>query len=450
MLAPAEALAAAEQALAAARAAGADAADVVVIGEASQAVTMRMGVLEDATRSESADLGLRVFKGRGSAQVATSDLTRAALAEAAGRAVAMAREAPEDRFAGLAPVELLARDPLPDLDLFDPRAEAMDPGQLRAMAEAADAAARAVPGVTMSEGATAAAGVTVVALATSHGFAAVQKGSVFSVSAVAIAGTGADRQRDHDWCDARHLADLAAAETIGQSAGSRAVARLNPARLPTGAMPVLFDQRVAASLLGHLAAALAGPAWARGTSFLRDREGERLFRPGIRILDDPLVRRGRRSRPFDGEGLATRPTLLVADGVLGAPLCDSASARQLGRAPTGHASRGVGGAPGVSTSNLWLEAGTLSVADLMADIRLGLLVTELIGMGVNGLTGDYSRGAAGFAIRDGAIAEPVTEVTVAGNLLDMFRAMVPADDLVFRRAANSPTVRIDGMTVAGA
>ncbi len=450
MLDSGAALDVAQRALAAARRAGADCADALLVAGTSQSVTIRMGVLEDASRSETAELGLRVFVGARSAQVSTSDLGEPALAEAAARAVAMAREAPEDPFAGLAPEDALATGPFPDLDLCDPRAEAMEAATLRTLAEAADGAALAVPGVTSSEGASAAAGTAILALVTSHGFAGVEKASSFSVSAVAIAGQGERRQRDHDWSDATHFADLEAAEAIGRSAGERAVARLDPVRLDTAAMPVLFDRRVAASLLGHLAAAMAGPAWARGTSFLRGREGEQLFAPGVQVIDDPLLPRGRRSRPFDGEGLPTRRTHLVESGVLGAPLCDSASARQLGRRPTGHASRGVGGAPGVATSNLWLAPGASSVGALMADIRCGFLVTELIGMGVNGLTGDYSRGAAGFAIRDGHKAEPVTEMTIAGNLLEMFRALVPADDLQFRRSTNSPTVRIDGMTVAGA
>lgn len=450
MLDSGKALDAAQRALAAARRAGADCADTIVIGEASQSVTIRMGVLEDATRSEGVELGLRVFVGARSAQVSASDFSEPTLAETAERAVAMARLAPEDPFAGLAPDALLASAPLAELDLFDPAAADLAASRLRAMAEAADEAALGVDGVTSSEGATAAAGTTVVVLATSHGFAGIQKGSSVSVSAVAIAGEGEGRQRDHDWTDAHHLADLVAPKAVGRTAGERAVARLCPARLPTAPMPVVLDRRVAASLLGHLAAAMAGPALARRASFLLGREGERLFRPGITVIDDPLLPRGRRSRPFDGEGLPTRRTLLVADGVLGAPMCETASARQLGRQPTGHASRGVSGPPGVATTNLWLEAGRHSVADLIADIRLGLLVTELIGMGVNGLTGDYSRGASGFAIRDGRVAEPVTEMTIAGNLLDMFRALEPADDLLFERAVNSPTVRIDGMMVAGA
>ncbi|MFQ3594580.1 MAG: TldD/PmbA family protein [Sphingomonadaceae bacterium] len=439
-----------DRALAAARQAGADAADALVIVSASTTAGVRLGELEEASRSESRDLGLRVLVGARSAQVATSDLSEAAIAEAAGRAVAMARLAPEDPYAGLAETGQLAHGPFPCLDLFDEAVLAITPQQLRAMAQAAEAAALGVAGVSNSEGGSATAGHSRMALGTSTGFRGTQEGTSVSVSAVAIAGEGAARQRDYDWSQARFLSDLRDPEGIGRSAGERASARRNPVRLATGAMPVVFDWRVSASLLGHLAGAMSGPAIARGTSFLKGRQGERLFRPGVRVVDDPHRRRGLRSRAFDGEGLPTARTLLVDDGMLGGWLLDSASARQLGLRATGHASRGLGGPPTVATSNLHLEAGTMSVESLIADIRLGFLVTELIGMGVNGLTGDYSRGAAGFAIRDGAIAEPVTEMTIAGNLLDMFRELVPADDLVFRLATNSPTVRVDGMTVAGA
>jgi PmbA protein len=450
MLTPSAALERLESALAKARAAGADAVDCVYVGSASQSVGIRMGALEDATRSESEDLGLRVFVGARSAQVATSDLSTEGLAAAAERAVAMARVAPEDPYAGLADPALLAGGAFPDLDLFDEAAAGIAPERLRALAEAAEGSALATSGVTNSEGGNASAGEAVSALATSTGFRGAQRASSVSVSAVVIAGAGDAMQRDYDWAEARHLADLDAAEAIGRSAGARTVSRLNPIRLPTGRMPVLFDWRVSASLLGHLLGAMSGQSIARRTSFLLDHEGGQIFAPGIVVREEPHRRRGLRSRAFDGEGLPTRAQAIVDDGRIGPWLLDSASARQLGRTPTGHASRGIGGAPGVSTANLHLAAGTRSVAELMADIDLGFLVTELIGMGVNGLTGDYSRGASGFAIRNGQIAEPVTEMTIAGNLLDMFRALVPADDLVFRHATNAPTVRIDGMTVAGA
>ena len=438
-----------EHVLAAARAAGADAADALLAISQSRSVSVRKGQLEDASQSDTQDLGLRVFVGRRSAQVATSAFAGDALAAAAGRAVAMARLAPEDPFAGLADAALLARGSLPALDLHDPEVARLAPARLRDLALEAEEEALMVAGVTDSEGAGASAAESLTALATSTGFRGSRRGTSISLSVSVIAGTGSAKQGDHDWAQTRFLDGLEDPRAIGRTAGTRAVARLNPVRLETGPMPVLFEPRVAASLLGHLVAAMSGPAIARGTSFLKDSEGAMLFDPAVEILDDPWRRRGVASRAFDGEGLPTAPMTLVGAGRLGPFLLDSASARQLGRKPTGHASRGIGGAPGVATSNLHLAPGADSVAALMAGIGRGLYVTELIGMGVNGLTGDYSRGAAGFAIRDGALAEPVTEATIAGNLRDMFAALTPADDLVFRRATNSPTVRIDGLMVAG-
>ncbi len=449
MIPPDAALGRLALALETARRLGADAADAVLAAESGIGIGVRLGRLEDVGRTESADLGIRVFRGQRSAQVSVSDLSDAAIAEAVARAIAIADAAPEDRFAGLAPEDLLARGPFPDFDLHDPAAAALSPAELQEMALAAEAAALAVPGVTNSEGGSAGASEGLLALATSHGFAGVRRGTRVSVSAVAIAGEGADRQRDFEWSEARHLADLEAPEAVGRTAGTRAVRRLSPVLPPTGPMPVVFDPRVAGSLLSHLASAMAGPAVARGTSFLIGRESEQLFPAEVRIRDDPHRPRGLRSRAFDAEGLATAPRALVEEGRITGWLLDTASARQLGLAPTGHASRGVAGPPGVSVSNLHLEPGTLSSSALLSDIALGLYVTELIGMGVNGLTGDYSRGATGFLIRHGALAEPVAEATIAGNLRDMFRSLRPADDLVFRRAVNAPTVRIEGMTVAG-
>jgi PmbA protein len=438
-----------EFALAQAARLGASAADAVLRAESSAGITVRLGQLEDVGRSETEEMGIRLFRGARSAQVAVSDLSAASIRAAVARAYAMAGEAPEDAFAGLAPQDMLARGPWPDFDLHDPAVAALPPERLRAMALEAEDAARAVAGVTNSEGGSASAGESLTALATSHGFAAARRGSMVSVSAVAVAGEGEDRQRDYDWAEARHLADLEAPAGIGARAGRRAVGRLRPARPETGPCPVLFDRRVAGSLLSHLVAAMSGPAIARRTSFLLGREEEMLFGPDVLVLDDPHRPRGLRSRAFDGEGLPTRPRALVEKGRITGWLMDSASARQLGGVPTGHASRGVTGPPGVSASNLHLAAGGTSVEALISDVSMGILVTELIGMGVNGLTGDYSRGASGFLIRDGAPAGPVSEFTVAGNLLDMFRTLTPADDLVFRHAINAPTVRIDSMTVAG-
>ena len=264
-----------------------------------------------------------------------------------------------------------------------------------------------------------------------------------------VGGSGSGMQRDYAWHSARHLVDLESAEAIGTRAGQRTIARLNPIKLASGPMPLLFDPRVSASLIGHLVGAITGSAIARGTSFLKDKLGQRILPAGLHVIDDPLRPRGLRSRAFDGEGLAARRTAIIDDGVLTNWLMDAASARQLGLAPTGHASRGTSGPPGAGTTNLHLEGGTATPAELMADIKQGVLITELIGMGVNGLTGDYSRGASGFRIENGEIAGPVAEITIAGNLIDMFAHMLAANDLAFRHASNAPTLRIDGMMVAG-
>lgn len=427
--------------------AGADAADAVYAGSSSEGVQVRLGKLEDVERSESEHLDLRVFVGQRSASIGSSDLSDEALKELASRAVDMARAAPEDRFAGLAPEDLLLRAAPPELDLED--LDEPSPAMLREVALAAEDAARAVCGVTNSEGGNASLSRRIFALATSHGFAAAYGGTMHGISAVVVAGEGAGMQRDYGWRSAHHREDLISPEEIGRLAGTRAVARLNPGRLKSGTMPVVLDPRVGGSILGHLAGAMSGNAIARRASFLLGKEGEALFKPGITITDDPLQARGLSSRPFDGEGLPTAARDLVSDGKVTGWLMDSAAARQLGAAPTGHAVRGGGGAPGVSVSNMHLAAGSLSVAELIADIEDGVLVTELIGHGVNGITGDYSRGASGFRIIKGEVAGPVAEFTVAGNLIEMFAQLTPANDLEWHRSVNVPTIRIDGMTVAG-
>ena len=430
-----------------ARAAGADGADAVYSGSSSESVAVRLGQLEDVERSESEHLDLRVFVGSRSASIGSSDLSDAALKELAARAVDMARAAPEDRFAGLADPALLFAGPFPDLDAADPRE--LSPAELRERALAVEDAARAVPGVTNSEGGHASLAQRNFALVTSHGFAGAFGGTMHGISATAIAGEGGGMQRDYAWRMAHHLEDMPDLEQIGRLAGQRAVHRLDPGRVKSGPMPVVFDPRVGGSLISHLTGAMSGNAIARRASFLLDREGEQLFAPGIAIHDDPLRRRGLSSRPFDGEGLATAPRALVEDGRLTGWLMDSAAARQLGGSPTGHAVRGAGGAPGVGTSNVHLGAGSLSVAELIADVAEGVFVTELIGHGVNGVTGDYSRGASGFRIVKGELAGPVAEFTVAGNLVEMFRQLSVASDLEWHRSVNVPTIRIDGMTVAG-
>ncbi|MDR2858098.1 MAG: TldD/PmbA family protein [Novosphingobium sp.] len=430
-----------------ARRAGADAADAVYSADASESIQVRLGKLEDIERSESEHIGLRVFIGTRSASIGSSDLGDAALDELAGRAIAMARAAPEDPFAGLAPAERLTRAPFPALDLED--SSEPSPQALREMAEAAEDAARAVPGVTNSEGGSASAGRGLLALATSHGFAGAYAATSRGLSASVVAGEGAGMQRDYGWRSAHHAADLPTPREIGELAGTRAVARLDPGRLKSGPMPVVFSPRVGGTLVGHLINAMAGPSIARRSSFLLDRLGEQLFDAGVTVIDDPHRLRGLHSRPFDGEGLATGARSLVEGGRVTTWLLESASARQLGLEPTGHASRGHGGAPGVAASNLHLAAGTASPEALMADIGDGVYVTELIGHGVNGVTGDYSRGASGFRIVDGQLAGPVAEFTIAGNLLAMFAALTPASDLEWFRPINVPTIRVDGMTIAG-
>ncbi len=432
--------------IAAARAAGADAADAVMVAGTALSVQRRLGRTEHLERAEGQDLGLRVFVGRRSAIVSSTEVDPAGFRSLAERAVAMARVVPEDPYAGLA--EGAAPDDAAPLDLCD--AAEPDAEALIARAAAAEDAARAVPGVTNTEGAEAGFGRTEVALVTSAGFAATLLRSSHSVSATALAGSGTGMQRDYDYHATVHLADLDDPLTIGRSAGERAVTRLNPTRPKTAKLPVVFDPRVAGSLLGHLAGAINGAAVARGTTFLRDRLGSRIFPAGIEIVDDPRRPRGLRSRPFDGEGVPTAPRTLIEDGVLTTWLLDTRSARQLGLASTGHAARGTGGPPAPAPSNLFMRPGPLSPAALMADIREGVYVTELMGMGVNGLTGDYSRGAAGFMIRDGAIAEPVAEITIAGTLTEMFAHLIPADDLRFRRGTDAPTIRVEGLTIAGA
>jgi PmbA protein len=434
--------------VAAAAKAGADAADALYVCNASTQISVRLGALEDVERSEGEEIGLRVFVGSRSASVSSSDLSNDALSALVDRAVAMAREAPEDPWSGLAPEDRLMRGEAPAVDGDD--GQDPSPAELRERAEAAEGAARGVAGVTNSEGAGASASRTVIALATSHGFARGYTSSGYGCSASVIAGEGGGMQRDYAYHSTRHLEDLEDSGAIGLRAGERAVKRLNPGKLSSGALPVVYDPRVGSGLLGHLIGAITGSSIARRTSFLLDALGTQIFAPGITVRDDPLRLRGLRSKPFDGEGLPTAASDIIADGILTGWLMDSASARQLGLQPTGHATRGVGGPPGTGVTNLYLEAGTLSPEDLIADIKLGVYVTELIGQGVNGVTGDYSRGASGFVIRDGQICEPVAEITVAGNLKDMFRELTPASDLVFRQAVDVPTIRIEGMMVAGA
>ena len=431
-----------------ARRAGADAADAVYVGDRSTSVGVRLGALEDVSRAEGQEIGLRLFVGRQSAAVASSDLSRDSLAALVERAVAMARAAPEDRYAGLAPDDLLMTGPRADLDLDD--GGDPDPAILRVRAEAAENAARSVAGITNSNGASASASASTFAIATSHGFVGATRATGYGCSASVVAGSGSGMQRDYGWHSARHLADLEDPQAIGRRAGERAAARLDPVRVKPGPMAILFDPRVATTLLGHFVAAINGASITRQSSFLLDALGTRVFAAGVTIHDDPLRPRGLRSRSFDAEGLPVAAADLVADGVLTTWLADSAAARQLGIAPTGHAVRGVSGAPGAGPSNLVLQPGQRSREAMIADIANGILVTELIGQGVNGVTGDYSRGAAGFLIVNGEIGPAVSEITIASNLKAMFATLEPASDLTLRRGIDSPTVLVPEMVVASA
>jgi PmbA protein len=447
MLKPSQAQDRADSLISQAKKAGADAADAIYVCDAATQVQMRLGNLEDVERSEGEEIGLRVFVGKRSATVSSSDMDPEILSSLVGRALDMAREAPEDQYAGLAPEELLLKTephPIEGDDGQNP-----DPELLRELALKAEDTARSVKGVTNSEGGGASAGRSIVALATSHGFSGAYSTSGYSVSASVIAGAGDGMERDYAYDSVRFLEDLDSPENIGREAGERAVSRLNPVHFKSGAMPVVYDPRVGNSLLGHLVGAISGAAIARKTSFLLDALDTQVFDSAISIIDCPHRKRGLRSKAFDGEGLPTSKTKLIDQGRLTQWIMESASARQLGLQPTGHASRGVGGAPGVGVTNLHMGNGSVSKADLISDIKHGVYITELIGMGVNLVTGDYSRGASGFLITDGAIGPPVSEITIAGNLKDMFKGLVAADDLAYRYSINVPTLRTDSMTVAG-
>ena len=432
--------------IARARRLGADAADAVMLRGSALDASCRLGEAEEVVRSEVRSLGLRVFVGKRQAIVSTTDYSQGALGPLAERVMAMARTVPEDPYAGLADPALLARD-WPALDLVD--AAEPDAESLMSCALEAEDAARAVTGVTNSEGASAGWRRREVTLVTSDGFAGCSESGSHSVSAAVLAGEGTAMERDYWWSTAVHEADLDDAASVGRRAGERAVRRLGARKAQSGQVPVVYDPRIAGGLLTHLTGAISGPSIARGTSFLKDALETQVFAPGTTVVDDPLRERGLRSLPFDGEGVTTERRAIVADGVLKTWLLDSRSARQLGLASTGHAVRGTGGPPSPACTNLWLEPGPESADALIGAVTSGLYVTELIGMGVNQVTGDYSRGAAGFWIEGGEIAYPVSEVTVAGNLRDMFRHLTPAGDLAFRYGVDSPTVRIDGMTVAG-
>lgn len=436
-----------EDLLNAARKAGADAADAVYAEGDSISHSQRLGNVEMIERSEGQDLGLRVFIGKRQASVSATEIDPSSFAQLAERAVAMARAVPEDPHCGIAAPDQIATD-IPSFEMAD--AEEPSAELLIARASEAEDAARAVDGVTNSEGAEASWGRTAITLAATNGFAGQYARTSQSVGVSVLAGSGADMQTDYDYHTAVFAEDLMSPAALGTSAGERAVARLGAKSMKTVKAPVVFDPRVAGSLLGHLLGAINGSAIARGTSFLKDELGKAVMPDAVSVVEDPHRPRGLRSKPFDGEGLANSRRALIDTGTLTTWLMDLRSSRQLGLEPTGHAGRGASGPPSPGATNVYFEAGTVSRDEMIGDIKNGLYVTEMIGMGVNGVTGDYSRGAGGYWIENGELAFPVTELTIAGNLKDMFKAITPASDLTFRYGIDAPTLRVDGMTIAGA
>ncbi len=428
-------------------ASGADGAEAVGAERAALSVGVRLGALEEVEREESRDLGLRVFIGQRQAVVSGSDISKGARARLVERAVAMARLAPEDPYAGLAPQDRLLNDAPPNLDLYDPTERS--PEALEQLARESEDAARATPGVSNSEGGSATWSTSAWSFVTSHGFEGRHRGSSFSLSASVIAGEGAGMERGGDGRSTRHAQDLPTPGSIGQEAGRRAVARLNPRKLDSTTAPVMFENRIATALLSPFIGAVSGPAVARGVSFLKDRLGQPVFAPGVRLFDAPHRRRGLGSAPFDDEGVATEETELVSDGRLTTWLLNASSARQLGLQTNGHASRGLAGPPGVSTHNLTLEAGTGTPDALMRAAGSGLLVTSMFGPSLNANNGDWSAGVSGFWFEGGEIAYPVNEITVAANLTDLYGRLVPASDLELIRAANAPSLMIDAVAIAG-
>ena len=425
---------------------GATAADAIVADGSSTSVSVRQGKIEDVGRSEGRDIGIRVFAGQSSAIIAGSVLTPEAIGKLAERALAMAKLAPADPYAGIADPSQLASQII-DLDLVG--SETPSPLKLQELAFAAEEAALAVPGVSKSNGAGSYASSSSIALAASNGFAQSYRRTGFGFSASVIAGETTSMERDYDGTSALHFSDLETPEKIGRSAGERAVKRLNPRKIASQTVPVIFDRRVSSSLIGHLAGAINGAAIARDVSFLKDDMGKALFKPSVTIVDDPLRVRGQASRSFDGEGLATSRRNLIDKGVLTSWVLDLRSARQLGLPPTGSGARGMGSQPGPSTTNLHMEPGSRSPEEMMRDIGTGLLVVEFIGSSINSSTGDYSRGATGFWIENGEIQYPVSEITIAGNLKTMFASLEAANDLIFKGSVNAPSCLIESMTIAG-
>ena len=427
----------------AAKAAGADSADAVVVSGQSLGVDVRLGKVEETKRSENDGFSLRVFVGKRTAAISANDAS--AVNDLAARAVAMAKVAPEDAYASLAEKHRLAKT-LPELELFDDTE--IDAAALSELARETEEAGLAVAGVSNSGGASAGWGTGGLVLVTSDGFCGSYRSSSFSTSVSVVAGEGTAMERDYDFDSKRYLADLRPCAEIGKGAGERAVKRLNPRKVDSQTLSVIYDPRVSTGLVGHLAGAVNAASIARKTSFLRDDMGGQIFRPEIRISDDPHRLRGLASRPFDGEGVAAEAMDVIKDGMLKTWFLDTATAKELGLETNGRAARG-GANPSPGHTNLTLHAGEKSPEEMIKDIGTGLYITELIGSGVSLVTGDYSRGVSGYWIENGEIAYPVSEITIAGNLRDMFARLIPANDLEYRFSTNAPSILIEDMAVAG-
>lgn len=429
------------EAVAHARKLGADAVHAVAADGRSTEISILEGKIEKVEQAEARDISLKVFVGKSSASISGSVLTREAIHRLAENALRMAKLAPPDPYAGIADPDQLATQ-IPELDLA--ATDLPDPQGLEELARRAEAAGLAVRGVTKSSGAGASRSETSVGIVISNGFAQGYRRTGVGVSMSAIAGEGLAMQRDYDYSSAVHFVDLRDPEVVGRTAGERAVERVNPRKVKSQSVPVIYDRRVASGLIGHLLGAINGAAIARGTSFLKEAMGQQVFGSHITITEDPHMLRGHGSRPFDGEGLACHRRNLIEGGVLTGWILDLRSARQLGLQPTGQGSRG-----GPSTSNVFLPAGSDTPEDQIRSLKQGLYVTELIGSSINNVTGDYSRGASGFWIENGELAYPVSEITIAGNLKDMFRTIRPASNLEFRSSVSAPNCLVEGLTIAG-
>ncbi|NVO26114.1 TldD/PmbA family protein [Donghicola sp. C2-DW-16] len=439
-----------QQLLEAAKRAGADSADAMAIYGSSTEIDVRQGKLEQAERSEGIDIGLRVMIGKRQANVSASDTSTATIETLAARAVAMANEAPEDPYVGLAEPHQYARDwDLDALELSDPTQEPTA-AELQEDARRAEAAAMAQSGVTQVQSAGASYGARNIWIATSNGFSGGYGRTGRSLSCVAIAGEGLKMERDYDGDSRTFQSDLRSPEEIGATAGQRAVERMDARKPPTGAYPVIYDERISSGLIGHLLSAVNGSMIARGSSFLRDDLGRQVLPKALSITENALRPRLTGSRPFDGEGLPTAPRTIVEDGILMGWTLDLATGRKLGMPSTGSAGRSTGSAPSPVVSNVALTQGDKSREELIREMGTGLLVTSLIGSSINATTGDYSRGAAGFWIENGEITYAVNECTLAGNLRDMLMQMTPANDARAYLSRVVPSLLVEGLTIAGA